>query len=172
MAIWEGTYIDRPGQPGRIEAPIFDRLPVQVQRGSRTAGEALDASDPATDKQYRACYANMVRMVKKLYDSGIQIVAGTDESNGYALDRELEIYAEAGIPAPEVLRIATIEAAQVMHLDKDFGSVTPGKYADMILVNGDPTRQLSDIRHVDTVVKNGVVYKPAELYPAFGISPE
>jgi imidazolonepropionase-like amidohydrolase len=172
MAIWEATYIDRPGQPGRIEAPIFDRLPVQVQRGSRTAEEALDASDPATDKQYRAAYANMVRMVKKLYDSGIQIVAGTDESNGYALDRELEIYAEAGIPAPEVLRIATIEAAQVMHLDKDLGSVTPGKYADMILVNGDPTKQMSDIRHVDTVIKNGVVYKPAELYPAFGIRPE
>jgi imidazolonepropionase-like amidohydrolase len=172
MAIWEATYIDRPGQPGRIEAPIFDRLPVQVQRGSRTAELALDASDPATDKQYRAAYANMVRMVKKLYDCGIQIVAGTDESNGYALDRELEIYAEAGIPAAEVLRIATIEAAQVMHLDKDLGSVTPGKYADMILVNGDPTRQMSDIRRVDTVIKNGVVYKPAELYPAFGIRHE
>ena len=172
MAIWEATYIDRPGQPGRTEAPIFDRLPVQVQRGSRTAGEALDASDPTSDKQYRAAYANMVRMVKKLYDSGIQIVAGTDNSNGYTLDRELEIYTEAGIPATEVLRIATIEAAQVMHLDKDLGSVTAGKYADMILVNGDPTKQMSDIRHVDTVIKNGLVYKPAELYPAFGIRPE
>jgi imidazolonepropionase-like amidohydrolase len=172
MAIWEGTYVDRPGQPSRLEAPLFDRLPVQVQRSSRTAELALDASDPATDKQYRAAYANMVRMVKKLYDSGIQIVAGTDESDGFALDRELEIYTEAGIPACEVLRIATIEAAQVMHLDKDFGSVTPGKYADMILVNGDPTKQISDIRHVDTVIKNGVVYKPAELYPKFGIRPE
>lgn len=172
MAIWEATYLDRPGQPSRTDAAIFDRLPVQVQRDSRTAAEALDASDPAADKQYRAAYANMVRMVKKLYDSGIQIVAGTDESNGYALDRELEIYNEAGIPAPEVLRIATIEAAQVMHLDKDLGSVTPGKYADMILVKGDPTKQMSDIRRVDTVVKNGVVYKPAELYPAFGIRPE
>ena len=172
MAIWEATYLDRPGKPSVTDAGIFDRLPVQEQRGSRTAAEALDASDPATDKQYRAAYANMVRMVKKLYDSGIQIVAGTDESDGYALDRELEIYAEAGIPAAEVLRIATIEAAQVMHLDKDSGSVTPGKYADLILVNGDPTKQISDIRHVDTVIKNGVVYKPAELYPAFGIRPE
>jgi len=172
MAIWEATYLDRPGQPSRTDAAIFARLPVQAQRDSRTAAQALDASDPATDKQYHAAYANMVRMVKKLYDSGIQIVAGTDESNGYALDRELEIYAEAGIPAPEVLRIATIEAAQVMHLDKDLGSVSPGKYADMILVNGDPTKQMSDIRHVDTVIKNGVVYKPAELYPAFGIRPE
>jgi imidazolonepropionase-like amidohydrolase len=172
MGVWESTYLDRPGQPGRVDAAIFDRLPVQVQRTSRTAGQALDASDPATDKQYRAAYANMVRMVKKLYDNGIQIVAGTDNSNGYALDRELEIYAEAGVPAPEVLRIVTIEAAQVMHMEKDFGSVAPGKYADMILVNGDPTKQISDVRRIDTVIKNGVVYKPAELYPAFGIRPE
>jgi cytosine/adenosine deaminase-related metal-dependent hydrolase len=172
MGIWESTYLDRPGQPGRVDAALFDRLPVQVQRASRTASQALDASDPVIDKQYRAAYANMVRMVRKLYDNGIQIVAGTDNSNGYALDRELEIYAEAGVPAPEVLRIATIEAAQVMHLDKDFGSVTPGKYADMILVDGDPTTQISDIRHVDTTIKNGVVYKPAELYQAFGIRPE
>jgi imidazolonepropionase-like amidohydrolase len=172
MGIWESTYLDRPGQPGRVDAAIFDRLPVQVQRASRTAGQALDASDPATDKQYRAAYANMVRMVKKLYDNGIQVVAGTDNSNGYALDSELEIYAEAGVPAPEVLRIATIEAAQVMHMEKDFGSVAPGKYADMILVDGDPTQRISDIRRVDTVIKNGVVYKPAELYPAFGIQPE
>ena len=58
-----------------------------------------------------------------------------------------------------------------MHLDKDFGSVTPGKYADMILVNGNPTKQISDVRHVDTI-KNGVVYRPADLYQAFGIRPE
>lgn len=172
MGVWEGTYLDRRGEPGRVDAAIYDRLPVQVQRVSKMAGEALDASDPATDKQYRAAYANMVRMVKKLYDNGIQVVAGTDNSNGYALDRELEIYTEAGIPAPEVLRIATIEAAQVMHMEKDFGSVAPGKYADMILVNGDPTQRISDIRRVHTVIKNGVVYKPSELYPAFGIRPE
>src|SRR5262249_54715941 len=126
--------------PSWIDVAIFDRLLVQVQRDSWMAVQALDASDPVINKQYRAAYVNMVRMVKKLYDSGIQIVAGTDESNGYALDRELEIYAEAGIPASEVLCIAIIEAAQVMHLDKDFGSVIPGKYADMIFVNGDFTK--------------------------------
>jgi hypothetical protein len=169
LAIWEATYVDRPGQPAASDAYLFDRLPLQVQRGSKTAGEALNASDPAVDKQYRACYANMMRMVKKLHDSGIQIVAGTDEGSGYALHRELEIYNQAGIPAAEVLRIATLEAAQVMHMDHDFGSVTPGKFADMILVNGDPTANISDVRRIEVVIKNGAVYRPAELYPAFGI---
>jgi imidazolonepropionase-like amidohydrolase len=68
--------------------------------------------------------------------------------------------------------MATFEAAKVMHKDHDFGSITPGKYADMILVNGSPTEHISDIRHVDAVIKNGEVYRPSEMYPAFGIRPE
>jgi imidazolonepropionase-like amidohydrolase len=169
MAIWEATYVDRPGKPAAADAYLFDRLPLQVQRGSKAAGEALNASDPAVDKLYRDSYANMLRMVKKLYDSGVQIVAGTDMGSGYALHRELEIYNQAGISASEVLRIATLEAAQVMRMDRDFGSVSPGKFADMILVNGDPTANISDIRRIDVVIKNGVIFRPAELYPAFGI---
>ncbi len=172
MGVWEETYLDRPGQIPVLEAPMFNRLPVQVQRGIKTGGNALPASDPVTDKQYRAAYANMLRMLKKLYDSGIQIVAGTDAGSGYAFDRELEIYVDAGIPAPEVLRMATLEAATIMHRDKELGSITPGKYADMILVKGDPTRNVSDIRRVDTVIKNGNVLRPAEMYPEFGIQPQ
>jgi len=52
-------------------------------------------------------------------------------------------------------------------MDHDLGSIALGKYAGMILVNGDPTRQISDIRRVE--VKNGDVYRPSEMYPAFGI---
>jgi imidazolonepropionase-like amidohydrolase len=66
----------------------------------------------------------------------------------------------------------TIEAATIMHKDKELGSITPGKFADMVLVSGDPTNNISDIRRVDVVIKNGDVYRPAEMYPAFGIRPE
>jgi len=59
-----------------------------------------------------------------------------------------------------------------MRQDHDFGSIAPGKYADMILVNGDPTKDIRNIRHVDTVIKNGHVYHPSEMYPAVGIRPE
>ena len=114
MGVWENMYLDRPGHVARIDAPMFDRLPVQVQRAAKSGGGALDAKDPATDKQYRASYANMVRMLKKLYDSGVQIITGTDAGSGYAFDRELEIYTEAGIPGSEVLRMATMEAAKFM----------------------------------------------------------
>jgi imidazolonepropionase-like amidohydrolase len=169
MGVWESTYVARPGEVSKLDAPMFARMPVQVQRGIKAGGDALTVPDAATDKQYRASYANMVRMVKKLYDNGIQIVAGTDAGTGYAFDRALEIYNEAGIPAPQVLRMATIEAATIMHKDKEVGSITAGKFADMILVDGDPTSNISDIRRVDVVIKNGAVYRPAEMYPAFGI---
>jgi imidazolonepropionase-like amidohydrolase len=169
MAIWEATFTDRPGTISKIDAAMFDRLPLQVQRGAKSAGEALPTPDAATDQLYRASYANMVRMVKKLYDNRITIVAGTDQGSGYALDRELEIYNAAGIPATEVLRMATLTAAQIMKRDADLGSITPGKLADMILIDGDPTARISDIRKVDTVVKGGAVMYPAELYPAMGI---
>ncbi len=87
MAVWEGTYVDRPGAPSHEDAYMFDRLPLQAQRNSKLAGEALPTPDAATDQLYRASYANMVRMVKKLYDNNITVVAGTDLQSGYALHR-------------------------------------------------------------------------------------
>lgn len=169
MAIWEQTYTDRPGKIPVIDAYMFDRLPLQIQRNSKTAGLALPVPDAATDQLYRASYAKFVEMLKKLYDNGVTIVAGTDEPSGYALDRELEIYNQAGISAPEVLRMATLTAARVMKRDNELGSIAPNKIADMILVNGDPTTNISDIRKVETVIKSGAVFYPREIYPAVGI---
>jgi imidazolonepropionase-like amidohydrolase len=171
MAIFEDTFLGRPGKIGPENAPMFDRLPVQTQRGIKTAGGALPVKDDETDRLYHASWAKMVAMVKKLYDGGVQIVAGTDQGDGYALHRELELYAEAGISPAEVLRIATIQAATVMHRQDTLGSISVGKHADIILVNGDPTKRIQDIRKIDTVIQNGNILRPAELYPAMGIRP-
>jgi hypothetical protein len=168
MGTWEGMYTNRPGMIATGDAAMYDRLPIQAQRAAKSGG-GLPTPDAATDTLYRNSYANMVRMVKKLHDNGVTIVAGTDQGSGYALHRELEIYNQAGIPAPEVLRMATLTAAQIMKRDADLGSIAPGKVADMILVNGDPTVHISDIRKIDTVIKGGAVMYPAELYPAMGI---
>jgi imidazolonepropionase-like amidohydrolase len=169
MAIWEETYIDRPGKIPMMDAYMFDRLPLQIQRSAKTASQSLPVADAATDQLYRASYANFVHMLKKLYDNGITVVAGTDMGSGYALHRELEIYNQSGIAAPEVLRMATLTAAQVMKRDNELGSIAPGKLADLILVEGDPSINISDIRKIDTVTKGGAVMYPKELYPAMGI---
>jgi imidazolonepropionase-like amidohydrolase len=78
---------------------------------------------------------------------------------------------KAGIPPVEVLKIATWNAATVTRTLDSLGSVQPHKSADLILVDGDPTRNISDIRQISLVMKSGVVYFPAELYEAAGIRP-
>lgn len=58
----------------------------------------------------------------------------------------MELFVEAGIPAGEVLSLATLGAARVMGMDEELGSVETGKLAELILIDGDPTRDISDIR--------------------------
>jgi imidazolonepropionase-like amidohydrolase len=123
------------------------------------------------DARYRESQRATLRMTKLLYDSGIPIVAGTDGLPGFTLHRELELYVQAGISAPEVLRIATLGAARVARKDQELGSITPGKLADMVLVDGDPTKRISDVRRPTLVIKDGAFYEPAALYKALGVKP-
>ncbi len=114
--------------------------------------------------------ANYMRLLKRLYDAGIPLVAGTDNFGSSSYDTELELYEKAGITAPTVLQIATIGAARVMKDDKDYGSLTAGKVADIIIVNGRPFDHISDVRKVETVVRAGRVYDAQEIRVATGLA--
>jgi len=103
--------------------------------------------------------------------AGIPFVAGTDAMPGFMLPRELELYVEAGVPAPEVLRIATLDAARHVGRGDDLGSIAPGKLADMILVDGDPSRHVGDVRRVRLVIKDGALLDPDALCRVLGIQP-
>jgi hypothetical protein len=168
VSIFEDQLTGRPGQVSPSLAPVADRLPYQVLRNLPSTSLPVPKG---LEQRYRDSFQACLAMVKALYDEGITLVAGTDSFSGFVLHRELENYVRAGIPAPDVLRIATLGAAQVMKLDKDLGTVAPAKLADLILVDGDPTVRISDIRRVTLVVKDGVVYDPAKLYEEIGIKP-
>ena len=90
---------------------------------------------------------------------------------GLMLHRELELWVKAGIPAENVLQAATLGAARVMKLGGEVGSIEPGKKADVVLVAGDPVRNISDVRRSTLTIKNGVEYRSADLYQALGIRP-
>ena len=166
--VFEGMFTDRPGWMAVGFAPVADRLPPQVRRTLFAGGLPVPEGK---DERYRDSAKALLRMIKMLYDAGVPIVAGTDALPGFALHRELELYAEAGIPAGEVLRIATLGAARVMKRDAELGSIAPGKLADMILIDGDPTRRIGDVRRVSLVVKDGNVYDTAALYKTIGVRP-
>ena len=106
-----------------------------------------------------------------MHDGGVTIIPGTDALAGYTLHRELELYVRAGIPAAEVLRMATLTSAEVMGVNKDRGTIAAGKLADMILIDGDPLKNMRDIRNITTVIKGGTLYDPAAIEKALGIAP-
>jgi hypothetical protein len=168
LAVFHNMFTADPGELDPVLAPYAARLPAQVVRGSRSGGLGAAGGQRA---RFRASYAALLRFVKLAWDRKIPIVAGTDYFPGLSLPHELELYVEAGIPAPEVLALATIGAARVMGVDREAGSIAVGKRADLVLVDGDPTRDISAIRNTDAIVCRGVVYDPAELFAAVGMRP-
>jgi hypothetical protein len=166
--VFEGLFCGDPSAitPGLEE--IVPRFPPQVRREMRSG-----ALEVPPDKQaaYHDAFPAMLRLLKAIYDAGVTIIPGTDALAGYTLHHELELYARAGIPPAEILRIATWTPALVMGADKDRGVIAPGKLADMILVDGDPTKNIQDINKITTVIKGGKVYDPAAIEKALGIAP-
>jgi len=169
VVTFEGMLVGRPGKMDPGIAEVADRMPPLVRRQFLNGG-GLPVVD-SLDQRYRDSFVAFQRMVKAMYDGGVNIVAGTDGFSSFALHRELELYAAAGIPRTEVLRIATINAATVMKRDKELGSIAPGKLADMIIIDGRPDERMSDIRRVSYVMKDGLVYDPAALYRSIGVTP-
>jgi imidazolonepropionase-like amidohydrolase len=106
-----------------------------------------------------------------LYRAGVPIVAGTDEIPGFAYQRELELYVQAGLTPAQVLQIATWNGAKYSRVLGDRGSIAPGKAADLVLVDGDPTRDIGAVRRIALVVKGDVAYYPAEIYAELGVKP-
>jgi imidazolonepropionase-like amidohydrolase len=168
LSVFEDQYMVRPGQIPLGFQPIASRLPAQVRRGLLNAGMT---PPPGMDDTYKKSFAKMLDFTGLLYRSGLGIEDGTDNMAGFALHRELELDVQAGIPAAQVLQNATLNAARIMSMDKELGSIAPGKLADMVLVDGDPSKNISDIRKTVLTVKDGVIYKPAELYTELGVAP-
>jgi cytosine/adenosine deaminase-related metal-dependent hydrolase len=168
MGAFEGLFCGNPSTmtPGLEE--IVPRFPPQVRREMLSG-----ALEVPSDKQaaYHEAFPAMLRLLKAIYDAGVTIIPGTDALAGYMLHHELELYARAGIPPAEVLRMATLTPALVMGVDKDRGVIAPGKLADMILVDGDPTKNIQDIDKITTVIKGGKVYDPPAIEKALGIAP-
>ncbi|MDQ3511413.1 MAG: amidohydrolase family protein [Pseudomonadota bacterium] len=159
----------RDGELSPIVADVADHLPPDIQRSRRAA--EMNIPDDATAEKYKRSFAKLVEFVGRMHKAGVPIVAGTDEMVGFTLQRELELYVQAGMSPAEALQIATWTAAKVSRTLDDRGSVTPGKRADLILVDGDPTREITDIRKVALVLQGDVAYYPAEIHEALGVRP-
>jgi Amidohydrolase family len=168
LAIFTGLLLARPGKAPPNDVGWLDHAPAPVQRSRRQA--ILDVK-PEQYGAYEASQRKLFEVMRTLHREGIRLLPGTDDVAGFGLHSELEQWAQAGISNVDVLRAATLESARYFGVDQSSGSIARGKLADLMLVAGDPTKDITAIRKVRLVMKGGVVYYPEEIHRALGIVP-
>lgn len=167
--ILERLMLSRAGEVNAGDAPYLSHMPIGYQRYRKRSFVNLDK--PRSDAAYRAGFQKVLQVMKLLDDNGIEMLPGTDDGTGFTLLRELELYVKAGIPAAKTLRLATLDDEKYFKHDQELGSIERGKLADFILVDGDPTQDISKIRNIRMTMKGGVAYYPAEIYQYLDIQP-
>jgi imidazolonepropionase-like amidohydrolase len=115
--------------------------------------------------------ATLDENLRRLHAAGVRIAMGTDAGNpgtahGPSVHREMEAMQAAGMSATDVFRASTLTAAQAMGLEREMGTVEPGKRANLVIFDADPTADIANARRVRQVVRNGALYGRAELLPA------
>ncbi len=163
-----------PGRP-RIQQRILDAL----SPDARTAvlENKVRASDLSSiQKRYHteaspwpAAFKKEMEFEHTFAQAGGLLLAGLDPTGmggviaGFGDQREVELLVEAGFTPLEAIHIATFNGAQYLNEADKIGTITPGKQADLIVIKGDPSKQIDDIENVETVFKDGVGYDSAKL---------
>lgn len=162
MALFETFFHTEP--LNQVE-PGIDHVAPQLR-------EALDPPPAANPELAKARWAALMAALRALHQAGIPIVAGTDQAiPGYSLHREIEIYVEAGFTPLEAIQSATIQAAKALGVEKESGSIDPGKRGDVLLLDADPLADIHNTRKVWRTVAAGAVYSPAPLWTSVDFKP-
>ena len=165
------SWGEMAGHTKDVEVPSFEpgigTAPYTLSSKFISLGAAATESD-----RFHARMRESVAVIRALHRAGITIVPGSDTGLvGYGLLRELELYVQAGMTPMEAIQSATIVSARAMKLDRESGTVEAGKRADLILVDGDPLANISNLRTVSRVVTNGWLYDSAKLWKSVGFHP-
>jgi imidazolonepropionase-like amidohydrolase len=126
------------------------------------------AKSPTDDDKI---FANNAKMEKMFYDMGGLLTVGSDPTGnggtiaGFGNWRAIELLVEAdGFTPLEAIKIATLNGAIALGFDKEIGTIEKGKLADFLIIDGDPSKNISDIRKVQFVFRNGVGYDSKKLF--------
>jgi imidazolonepropionase-like amidohydrolase len=173
----QGAYFDATltayGYFADREPVVFDYWADEMGFLTPYAREVVDERLPrqALDQFERIYYVKR-GTVKAFYDAGggDNLTLGTDHPSwgeffsGFGSHRELHAMVLAGIPNAAALRAGTINAAHAMGVADRLGTIETGKYADLLVVVGDPLSTITDTRDGELVVRSGRVYRPIELF--------
>jgi imidazolonepropionase-like amidohydrolase len=134
-----------------------------------TTAFSFDAGwTPEDYSRAKAVWPRVLRLVRMLHEGGVLLTIGTDMNNpfvapGASMVREMELHVDAGIPTWDVLRMATINGARLLDLDRETGRLKPGMEADIVFLEADPSLDIRAVGKVAGVVENGRYHDPSAL---------
>ncbi|HEX7946578.1 MAG TPA: amidohydrolase family protein, partial [Phenylobacterium sp.] len=165
----ERLMLSRSGEVQAGDRPYLDHVPIGYQRYRKRSFVTINS--PADDAAYQGGFRKVLEVMTLLDKEGIQMLPGTDDTTGFALLRELELYVAAGISPAKTLRYATLDCEKYFRRDSQLGTIERGKLADFVLVDGDPTQDISAMRRTRMTMVGGVAYYPAEIFEFLSIKP-
>lgn len=167
LVIFEQSLTMDGGKPAPAYAPYMWITTPVLDRAFKAGGYPLLPG--LTRDDYRQSFAKLLELVGALHRAGVPIVAGTD-GWGIELVRELELYQKAGMTPAEALATATLAPARLVGADGRTGSIAVGKEADLLLVDGDVSRDLGALRRVEQVMMDGTLMDGSALREAAGFT--
>ena len=168
LAVFEGGYTTKPGSfvSPHLHGKVWDVLLASITAPGSVVLASRNVPGLLNDRE-RSLEISMSNLERAL-QTGVRIAMGSDAGNagmlhGASVLRELQLMNEAGMTPMQVLVAATRNGAEVIGRGEELGTLEAGKLADIIVVNGDPLRDLSALGNVELVVKNGKIINPGEL---------
>ena len=152
--------------PGRPKPPGLEVLTPQLREQFE---QNYARTQQNKDSIYLTLFPKGMALERAFAKAGGLLIAGTDPTGGggvipgFANQRQVELFVDAGFTPLEAISISTLNGAKYLGRDKRVGSLEVGKQADLVVINGNPAASIGDIRKVETVFKQGVGYDPAKL---------
>lgn len=167
--ILELLMLSRAGQDPSFAEGYSSHMPIAYQRFRKRSYVTLP--DAVADKNYRDGFQGMLDVIGLLHREGVRLLPGTDDGTGFTVHRELELYVKAGLTPAQALRAGTLGSEEYLGRTAQLGTIERGKLADLVLVAGDPSKDIKAIRAPRLVMRGGTIYLPSEIYAAIGIKP-
>jgi enamidase len=152
--------------PGRPLPPGLDVLAPQLKLQFEQNHARVSKN---TASNYIKLFPKAMALERAFARAGGLLVAGTDPTGsggvipGFANQRQLELLVDAGFSPLEAIMIGTLNGAKYLGREKSIGTITVGKQADLVVIDGDPSRAIGDVRKVDIVFRQGIGFDPAKL---------
>lgn len=163
LTVFEISVPGRPPAPDRVlDSMVAEARDLYLRRRARVAAD--------NDSPFKKLFEKDMALEHAFAKAGGLLIAGTDPTGyggvvaGYANQRQVELLVEAGFTPLEAIRISTLNGARYLGRADRIGSLEVGKEADLVVIDGDPSRDVNDVEKVELVFQGGVGYDSAKLF--------